>query len=213
MNDKALLIIGCGGHSKVVTDIANLNGFDRINYLCEKENISNFLNKKVYRKIDENFSGFYFVAIGDNFLREKIYKQFKISHPAAKLTNLIHPKSSLSENISLGKGIAIMTNSAINPECEIGDGVIINTGSSVDHECKLDAFSSIAPGVTVGGKVQIGLRSSIGIGSVIKHGVIVGKDTVLGASSLLLKNLGDNLVAYGSPAKMIKTRREFDNYL
>ena len=67
-------------------------------------------------------------------------------------------------------------------------------------------FSSLAPSVTTGGNVFVGERSSISIGSTIKHNVKVGSDSVIGACSYLNKDVGDNCIFYGNPAKFVRER-------
>jgi acetyltransferase-like isoleucine patch superfamily enzyme len=73
--------------------------------------------------------------------------------------------------------------------------------------------SSLAPGATLGGKVRIGLRSAISIGAVIKDGITIGEDCVVGASSYVNANLPGNCVAYGTPAKIVRSRSRADRYL
>lgn len=213
MENEKLLIIGCGGHSKVVTEIAEAIGIKNIQYLDQLETINNFLGKKPFTKINENFIGNFVVAIGDNSLREKVYLDFINKHKAAKPINLFHPKSIVSPRCEFGKGNVIISNSTLNSCSIIGNGVIINTSSSVDHDCYLKDFCSLAPGVHIGGNVVIGKRTFLSIGAKVMHGIKIGNDNVVGGGSFVNKNIGDNYVCYGVPAKIKRKRKSNEKYL
>ena len=211
--NKKLIIIGCGGHSKVVSDIAVALGFQNIIYLDKDKKRDLFLGKKIYHKISENFQDYFFVAIGDNFIREQLYNDFQKKNKSAESINLIHPSSFISSNTSIGFGNVIMPLCVINSNTKIKNGTIINSKSSVDHDNNIMSFASLAPGVITGGNVSIGERSAICIGSVIKNDIRIESDVVVGASSMVNKNLGKNIVVFGTPAKFVRTRAKGDKYL
>lgn len=211
--EKYLLIIGCGGHSKSVTDVAESQGYININYLNEFGEDDRFLGRKVIHDAPSKYEGEFFVAIGDNNTRERVTAEFLKKNPKAKLVSLIHPSSTVSKSTHVGRGVVVMPLCAINHSTEIGEGVIINTKSSIDHDCILGDYSSIAPGVCMGGNITVGQRSAVSIGATVKHGIKIGKDVVIGANSLVLSNIKDFCVAYGLPAKRIRARRQGDKYL
>ena len=213
LNHKELLIIGCGGHSKVVTDIAESQGYSDIIYLNTFGGDDRFLGRRVIHDEPSGYEGSFFVAIGDNNVRQRVTAEFLTKNPRSTLSSLIHPTSVVSKNTSIGKGVVVMPLCVINHSTEIGDGVIINTRSSVDHDSNLLDFSSVAPGVSMGGNVRIGERSAVSIGATIKHGVRIGQDVVIGANSLVLSDIEDFCVAYGLPAKKIRERSQGDKYL
>ena len=213
MKNEQLLIIGCGDHSKVVTEIAEALGVKNIQYLDQLKTINNFLGRKTYTKINENFIGNFIVAIGDNFLREKVYLDFINKYKAATPINLFHPKSIVSPRCKFGQGNVIISNSTVNSSSKIGNGVIINTSSSVDHDCYLKDFCSLAPGVNIGGNVVIGKRTFISIGAKIMHGINIGNDNVIGGCSFVNKDIEDNCVCYGVPSKVIRKRNSNEKYL
>tara|TARA_Y100001978_G_scaffold203207_2_gene227470 strand:+ start:192 stop:848 length:657 start_codon:yes stop_codon:yes gene_type:complete len=212
-NNK-LLIIGCGGHSKVVTDIAKSLGIENIIYLDPNFKSATFKGRNVLKDINKNYNGYFFVAIGDNFTRNKIYLNFLKTHKYAKeCPPLIHPTAYFSKSAELSKGSVVMPQSAINSDVSIGKGVIINTSSVIEHDCILEDFSSVAPGVNIGGNTHIGYRSAISIGSTIKHGINIGSNVVVGASSLVLDNISDDSLSYGVPSRFIKKRSNDSKYL
>ena len=212
-NHEILLIIGCGGHSKVVTDIAESEGYSNIIYLNTFGGDDRFLDRRVIHHNPSGYEGAFFVAIGDNSVRQRVTLEFLEKNPRAKQSSLIHPTSVVSKDSSIGKGVVVMPLCVINHSAKIGDGVIINTRSSVDHDSNLQDFSSIAPGVSMGGNVWVGERSAVSIGATIKHGVRIGRDVVIGANSLVLSDIEDSCIAYGLPAKKIRERSRGDKYL
>ena len=213
LNHENLLIVGCGGHSKVVTDIAESLGHLNISYLNTLGGDERFLDKKVIHYDLSGYEDGFFVAIGDNSVRQRVTAEFLAKNPRAKLLSLIHPTSVVSKDTSIGKGVVVMPLCVINHSTVVGDGVIINTRSSVDHDSNLQDFSSVAPGVSMGGNVSIGERSAVSIGATIKHGVRIGRDVVIGANSLVLSDIEDSCVAYGLPATKIRDRVQGEKYL
>ena len=77
----------------------------------------------------------------------------------------------------------------------------------------MEDFSSLAAHATTGGYCRIGSYSAISIGAVLIHGIHIGNNTVVGAASLVLKPIDSFIVAYGSPAKVIRKRKPGDKYL
>tara|TARA_S200000501_G_C20678178_1_gene679431 strand:+ start:187 stop:849 length:663 start_codon:yes stop_codon:yes gene_type:complete len=211
-NNNRLLIIGCGGHAKVITEIAIDVGFSDIIYQDEKTEKNYFLGNDIVKKPIENYYDYFFVAIGDNFLRENLTRAFLKINPHSKAAILIHPSSIISKSCTIGEGTVVMPLCAINSSSKIGRGVIVNTKSSIDHDNLLKDYSSIAPGVSTGGNVIIGNRTAIAIGTLIKHGIEIGADSVIGSASYLNKNIPNNKVVYGSPAKIIRERKTGEAY-
>ena len=211
--DKRLLIIGCGGHAKVATDIANSMGFEKIIFKDNDFEKKYFLGSNVIHETIFNFKEYFFVALGDNFLREKITKEFKKDNPDAINVTLIHSTSFISSRSSIGIGSIIMPMCVVNSNAKIGQGVIINTSSNVDHDCELLDFSSIAPNASLGGNVKIGYRTVICISASIAHNIKIGDNALIGAASLILKDVPDNSVTYGIPGKHIKWREIGEKYL
>lgn len=106
-----------------------------------------------------------------------------------------------------------MANSVVNSGVSIFQHCIINTGAIVEHDSVVKSFASLAPSATIGGKCVIGMGSAIGIGATITNGIHVGNRSVIGAGSVVLKAIPDDVVAFGSPCKVIHPRLESDKYM
>tara|TARA_Y100000589_G_scaffold329377_1_gene375706 strand:+ start:1740 stop:2387 length:648 start_codon:yes stop_codon:yes gene_type:complete len=211
--DKRLLILGCGGHAKVAADIASAMGIDKMIFKDNDFEKKYFLGSKVIHEQIFDFKEYFFVALGDNFLREKITKDFKKNNPEAIAVTLIHPSSFISQRSSIGIGTIIMPMCVVNSNTKIGKGVIINTSSSVDHDCNLLDFSSIAPNSSLGGNVKLGYRSVISISASVAHNIKIGDNALIGGASLIINDVPDNSITYGIPGKHIKWREIGEKYL
>lgn len=211
-----LLIIGCGGHAKVVyeTAVAN-NSFSEFAFLDDKYEKGSRLNLRsdkyeIIGKLsalrDTNIRDHFecaVVAIGDNNKRLSILEELlKYSY---KLPKLIHPLAVVSKSTKIGKGTVVFAKSVIEAETTIGIGSIINTSSSINHDCILGDGVHICPGVNIAGGVHIGDKSLIGIGSSIIESIKIGKKVKIGAGASVISEIPDGMTAVGVPAKLIKS--------
>jgi acetyltransferase EpsM len=121
------------------------------------------------------------------------------------LGTAIHPSAIIARDVSIKPGTVVAAGAVINPGSRIGENVIINTSSSVDHECVIDDGVHVCPGVHLAGNVSIGRGSWVGIGASVIHGITIGHDSLIGAGAVVVKNIPDNVVAYGNPARVKKT--------
>jgi sugar O-acyltransferase (sialic acid O-acetyltransferase NeuD family) len=222
INKQTVIIAGSSGHLKVIIDIFEKeNKYKILGLLDPHKNIGEKVSgyKVIGRDEDlpdllsGNVGCKIFVAIGDNWLRQRIVNKLIAISPNIDFASTIHPSAQIGKDVRIGKGVAIMAGSIINSDTIIEDFTIINTKASIDHECKMLQFSSLAPNATTGGNVIIGEYSAISIGAIIKHGISIGKHTVIGAGALVMKNCGDNQIMYGVPAKEIRKREIGEKYL
>lgn len=129
----------------------------------------------------------------------EIFRNSGLKTPA-----LIHNRALVSLSAKIGENSHILAGAVIAPMVEIGEVCIVNTNASVDHECVLSEGVHIAPGATLCGCVQIGKNSLIGAGSVVLPRIRVGSNVVIGAGSVVTRDIPDDVVAFGNPAKIIK---------
>ncbi|WP_367038092.1 acetyltransferase [Rossellomorea marisflavi] len=199
-----LLIIGAGGHGKVVADIAvNMKNWESIVFLDDDENITQSLGFNVVGKI----SGFLdfiddydiFVGIGNNIVRERVFQMLKKA--GANIPVLIHPKSVIGTHVYIGSGTAVMAGVIINSSTYIGEGCIINTGATIDHDNILKDFVHISPGAHLAGTVKIGKGSWLGIGSVVNNNITVTDGCIIGASSTVLTDIIESGTYIGTPSR------------
>lgn len=216
-----LFIIGTGGHAAVVIDAVHKQGKYQIAGLVDdfKSEGEKVFGYNVVSKVDDLADAsnkripgdaYFFIAVGDNYSRKQI--RTKIPN-ILQFATIIHPSASISDNVNIWGGSLIMANSVVNSGVSIFQHCIINTGAIVEHDSIVNSFASLAPSVTLGGRCVIGMDSAIGIGATITNGIHVGNRSVIGAGSVVLKAIPDDVVAFGSPCKVIHPRLESDKYM
>lgn len=211
---KKVIIIGSGGHAKVVIDIINeINkknkDIDIIGITSKSLSVGElFFGLKVLGN-DDVIEGYrdkenYFLAMGlggfkDNFLREKVFNS--MVGLGMRFLNVIHPSAVISETVVFGQGVTIFPGVILNAEVEIGDNTIIATGSTIDHETIIEENVLVSAGVTVGAYSIIGKRSLIALGANVVSGVKIGVDVLVAAGALVVNDISDNKKVFGIPAK------------
>lgn len=213
---SGLVIVGVGGHATSVTNIALSIGINVVAYIDDNNAGTFFMGHPVIsmQQCVQSCLGFSFaIGIGDNSVRERVFKEFQSKNAMVRFPRLIHPSSVIGIGSKIGEGTVIMPLANVGPNSEVGTCCILNTGSSIDHDCHMRDFSSIAPRAVCGGSVRVGLRSAISIGAVVKHGISIGDDVVVGGNSYVNESIKNNVLAFGSPCKNIRPRSYGDPYL
>lgn len=206
---KKLLVIGAGGHSKVVIDAALRSGHWTVVGLIDDagdragQKVLGFPvlgpSKKLAELVQPRICAI--VAVGSNGARLRL--QGMVTALGIEVATIVHPSATVASSVAIGAGAVVMAGAVINADSVIGDGVIVNTGATVDHDCRLGDFCHVAPGATLCGGVSIGARALVGVGAAIVPGVVVGSDCVIGAGAAVLKSVSDGVRAVGVPAREI----------
>lgn len=145
----------------------------------------------------------FFIGFGDMKYRKQVFDMFVLS--GFEPVNIIHPDAVVSRDAKLGKGILIECGCLVTPNPIIGDNVVINTGSQVNHDNIIEDNVYIASGVILSGGVTICENTLIDDGVVVALGKNVGSNSIVGAGAIVTKNIPGNSVAYGNPAKVIRS--------
>ena len=153
------------------------------------------------------------ISIGDNWSRYYVYNKIIEQIPNFIFANAIHPSVIIGNNVKLGVGIVAMAGCIFNPKSDIGDFTFFATGAQVEHDNNIHSFSSISAGSITGGFVTIGKFSAITLGVTVLDRIEIGENTVVGAGSLVIKSLPDNVLAYGNPAKVVRSRNQGEKFL
>jgi len=209
INAVELVIIGAGGHGRVVVEAARLSGFQLggiidTDFSGQKENILGCPViggiKSLNELSHENIS--VFVAVGDSLKRAKYFLMAK--EKGFSLPAVVHPTAFISEHSTIGSGAFINTAAIINTGAEIGENSIINSGSIIEHEVVVGKHSHVCPGVKIGGRVIIGENSFIGIGTNVIDYIKIGNNVTIGAGSVIIDNVESNSTIVGVPGRKIK---------
>ena len=202
---KEVIVLGAGGHAKVVISTLLELNFQINGVLDDDPNKWNqkVLNIPVLGPIELLKSGNFeqgIIAIGDNKTRKEIVEKY---NGFCRWISIIHPFSYVHPSVEIGDGSVIFAGAVIQPEVIIGKYVIINTSASVDHDCKIEDFVHIAPGVHLAGGVSVGEGSLLGVGSSIIPYKRIGGWTIVGAGSVVINDIPDCVTVVGVPARPI----------
>ena len=196
---KSLVIIGAGGHGRVVSDIAKDCGtYAEILFLDDSDNLTFPVAGKVSDFVRFVSDCDFVVAIGNNLVRRNITDVLK-KHKA-DIATLVHPSAVLGENVKLGAGTVVMAGCVINNGTRIGEGVIINTCSSVDHDCTIGDFCHISVGAHVAGTVTIGDSTFVGAGATVINNLEICDDCMIAAGAVVIKSIIESGLWAGVPA-------------
>ncbi len=119
------------------------------------------------------------------------------------LPSIASPMAVINTDVVIGDGTVVMDGVVINPGAKIGDCSIINTNATVEHDCTIGDCSHIAPGAILCGGVSVGTQSIVGAGACVLPGVRIGANCIVGAGATVTRDLIEPGVYMGSPATRI----------
>ncbi|KAF1082727.1 MAG: hypothetical protein GQF41_0494 [Candidatus Rifleibacterium amylolyticum] len=217
---KPVIILGTGGHAKVVLELALLSGLQIKGFSVPELGINKASGEFPVIGTDEDVlqldpTSCYLVnGLGSVSSLERRYDVYnKFSERGFSFLTLTHPSAIVSNNARLGEGVQIMAGAVVQTGTTVGCNTIINTKASVDHDCSIGAHVHIAPGVTISGGVKIEKCVHIGTSAVIIQGLTIGEGALVGAGSLILRNVKPRQKVFGVPARVVKNMRDWRKIL
>jgi sugar O-acyltransferase (sialic acid O-acetyltransferase NeuD family) len=217
-----IVIIGGGGHGRVVIDIVErmpalaLAGIlDDGLPLGETVLGHAVLGKPadLPRLIRDRDVDGAVVAVGDNWTRSQVVASIRSMTPSLAFPNVIHPAAQVGKHVRLGQGNVLMAGAVVNCNATVGDFCVLNTNCSVDHDSVLGNFVSFAPNSCAGGGAEVGDFSAVCLGANVIDRVKIGPQTVVGAGATVLHDMPANALVYGTPARKVRDRNPGDRYL
>lgn len=202
---KKLLIIGGGGHGKVVADAALLSGWDEVVFADarypEQTQVRNWPVISTESALDKPMADIdgVVVAIGHN--RTRIAIQQRLAKLGWPIVTIIHPRATVSPFAQIGAGSVLFAGAVVNVDAEVGAAAIINTGAVVEHDCVLGVGVHVSPNAALAGGVTVGDCTWIGMCACVRQLVKVGSDVVVGAGAVVVADVGDGATVVGIPAQ------------
>lgn len=211
-NGRRVLILGAGGHGRVVQDIILQAGRDEVIGFLDN-------NPEVHqRRIDgvpvlgaiaalpeiaaaQRADGVV-VAIGDNGVRRGLARQVEAA--GLRLLNAVHPSAALARNATLGRNVVIAAGVVVCAHCQVGNSVILNTGCIVDYQTMIGEGSHICPGVRIAGRVKVEPGVFVGIGATVVPKVTLGCESIIGAGAVVIEDVPALATVVGVPARPIR---------
>jgi UDP-perosamine 4-acetyltransferase len=205
-----VIVIGSGGHAKVVIDALLRSGRQVIGRTDRDP-----------RRGDENVSGMPFLggdealaahdpatvelangigSTGDPARRVAVFETFR--ERGFHFVSVVHPHAYVSPEATIGEGTQIMAGAVCQPGTTIGRNGIVNTGATVDHDCRIGDHVHIAPGATLLGGVTVGDASHVGAGATVIQGVRIGAGCLIRGGAVVIGDVTDRLTVGGVPARV-----------
>jgi sugar O-acyltransferase (sialic acid O-acetyltransferase NeuD family) len=206
MPTERWIVVGAGGHARVVMDAVLHDGRDPAQIAFADDDVSLHGTRVLGRPIIGLVKAVvgaavsFHVAVGSNRVRETLHRQ--LLEVGASPFNVVHPMACISPFASLGQGSFVAARAVIAPAATIGAAVIINHGAVVDHDVVVGDYAHIAPGVTLGGGVRVGRGALVGAGAILLPGVSIGDGAVVGAGAVVLADVAFASVVVGVPARV-----------
>jgi UDP-perosamine 4-acetyltransferase len=202
-----LLIVGAGGHAKVVIDLVRAAGAYDLVGLIDRSGGARVNGVAVIgsdadlpRLRAEGVTHAH-VAIGDNARRLSLARELEAK--GFTLANAISPAAVLAPSTRLGAGIAVMAGAVVNVDSRIGDAAILNTRASLDHDGTIGEGAHVAPGCALAGNVSVGRLAFLGVGTSVIPGIAIGDEAIVGAGSCVVRPVPPRARAYGVPARIV----------
>lgn len=204
-NECGLIIVGAGGHAKVIIATAQalgiaIRGLYDDDPTVHGQRVLGIPVSGACRDIDAPEGSTAILAIGSNIVRRRLACQLD----GLVWATLVHPAATVHESVRLGPGCVVFAGAVVQPDAVLGAHVIVNTGASVDHDCRIGDFVHIAPGARLAGNVRVGEGSLMGIGSCAAPNTLIGASSIVGAGGAVTDNIPDAVVAAGVPARIIR---------
>ena len=209
---KPLLILGGGGHARVLIDALRQSKCGNIIGIIDTDpNKQGSLIDGVPVIGDESILSGYdarqirlvngLCSIKTTEKRRCLFQKFK--QKGYSFARVIHPAAIIAPGVILGEGTQVMAGAIIQPGCHVGENTIINTRVSVDHGCRIGRSVHLAPGVTISGEVVIDDNVHIGCGATVIQEIRIGKGSLVGAASLVIRHIPPDTTVVGVPAKVV----------
>ena len=209
---KNLVVLGAGGHGKVLADLVQQTPDFRLLGLLDDDPAkigTLVLGSPVLGPIQQlqslspeaHISSVAFGA-GDNCIRSSWFDAARKAKLEA--ATLVHPSAVISRHVKLGVGVVVLAGAVVNAGAVIGDDVCLNTGCRIDHDCRRGKHSHVFPGATLTGGVELGPYATVGAGAVVHPNRKIGRNAYRGAGAVVTANVGDNEVVAGNPARLLR---------
>jgi sugar O-acyltransferase (sialic acid O-acetyltransferase NeuD family) len=206
-----LIIVGAGGLGRSLMSIAKSDPGNQKDWV-----IGGFLDSRDCNSLPSeikeyilgspinyipNKNEYFIIAVGDADLKKKFSENLLERH--AKFMNFL-PGKNIGEGTFLGEGIIFFRNVSVGVNCKIGNFVCIDQNSIIGHDVIIEDYVHIGTAVNIAGGVKINSGSVINSGAILGKDCEIGKNATIAIGAVILRNVPDDAIMIGNPAKNIR---------
>lgn len=187
---RALVLLGAGGHARVVAELARAAGWTVVGFLDPHRAVGEtVIGAPVLAGEVADWAGraALIAAIGDNAIRRREHARLVAADAATPA--LVHPSAIVSPSAEIGPGAVVMAGAVVQAGARIGAAAIINTGACVDHDCDIGEAALIGPGAALCGGVHVGAATLVGAGAAVAPGVRIGEGALIGVGASVRRDV------------------------
>lgn len=211
MIDVPVVVVGSGGHARVVVEALLASGAEVGGLVTRDETHWGTIRYGVpVLGDDSRLEGTDVVlangvgSVGDCGPRTRAYTRLR--EAGFTFPFVAHPSATLSPTARLGDAVQLHAGVVVQAGTVLGDNVVVNTSASIDHDCVVSDHAFVAPGAVICASVRVGTRSHVGAGAVLIQGVHIGEDVIVGAGAVVLASVPDGVTVVGNPARVLPKR-------
>ncbi|WP_415890283.1 NeuD/PglB/VioB family sugar acetyltransferase [Neptuniibacter sp. SY11_33] len=146
------------------------------------------------------------IAVGEPDIRKKLAA--KAIDKGLELASIISCRAYVSNSAVIGAGSIIAPFSSVQSLACIGKNVSVNTQAIIGHHVVVDDNAVISSQVNLGGSSRVGSSSYVGMGALILEKINIGQWSVIGMGSVVYKDVPDEVVALGNPARVARKNED-----
>lgn len=208
MSGEPVVVLGAGGHAKVVIATLQAAGWTVPAVLDDDPGRlgGRVLGVEVAGTVgDLDAWGDVAVvaAVGDNRARRRLVARVEAARPATRWVSAVHPSAVVHPTVRLGPGSVVFAGAVVQPDTAIGAHAIVNTAAGVDHDGRLGDYVHLAPGARLAGGAAVGEGALLGIGCQVLPGRRIGAWAVVGAGATVVEDVADGWTVAGTPARRL----------
>lgn len=211
------VIIGAGTYGEVYLSYLMESGVDVVGFLDDNETLRGkeirgipiFGGVGMLETLKESHGiEAVYCPLGNNLLRVKFLRYAK--ELGYQTPNYIHPSVVISPNVKIGaQGVYLLPSTVVMPCCDIHNYVMVSVNSIISHHTTIEEGVFLSFGVNLGASITLRKYTYVGIGATIMTGVHeLGENCMIGAGAVVIKDVPDNAVVAGVPAKILRYKTQ-----
>jgi sugar O-acyltransferase (sialic acid O-acetyltransferase NeuD family) len=207
---RALYLLGCGGHGRVVLDCLKACGLSVRGIIDSALTRGALIDGVAVEGGDEVLAqldpGVVALCIGVGSMpgkprRAELFAACR--ERGFEVLSLLHPSAVIAPRHVFGAGVQVLAGAVLQTGVQLGDNVIVNTRASIDHDCVIANDVMIGPGAVLCGQVRLAEAAYVGAGAVILPATHIGVRAVVGAGAVVMRNVAAGTTVAGNPARPV----------